>query len=90
MFRAPAIRTACVAARNAARLSSSQLVAGTQIARSSVVAPAARPALLSTVRFYSAASGLKKEEVEGRIMSVLQGFDKVRSLELDASRSCWP
>ncbi|KAK2594481.1 mitochondrial acyl carrier protein [Conoideocrella luteorostrata] len=29
------------------------------------------------VRMYSAAGGLKKEEVEGRIMSLLQGFDKV-------------
>ncbi|ATY64809.1 NADH:ubiquinone oxidoreductase 9.6kD subunit [Cordyceps militaris CM01] len=29
------------------------------------------------VRMYSAGGGLKKEEVEGRIMSLLQGFDKV-------------
>lgn len=29
------------------------------------------------VRMYSAGGGLNKEEVEGRIMSLLQGFDKV-------------
>ncbi|KAM3514107.1 hypothetical protein MY11210_002208 [Beauveria gryllotalpidicola] len=29
------------------------------------------------VRMYSAGGGLKKEDVEGRIMSLLQGFDKV-------------
>lgn len=29
------------------------------------------------VRMYGAAAGLKKDEVEGRIMSLLQGFDKV-------------
>lgn len=32
------------------------------------------------VRMYGAAAGLKKEEVEGRIMSLLQGFDKVSAL----------
>lgn len=31
-----------------------------------------------SVRMYGASAGLKKEEVEGRIMSLLQGFDKVR------------
>lgn len=30
-----------------------------------------------SVRSYSAAAGLKKEEVEGRILGILQGFDKV-------------
>lgn len=29
------------------------------------------------MRMYSAGGGLHKEEVEGRIMSLLQGFDKV-------------
>ncbi|UNI15385.1 mitochondrial acyl carrier protein [Purpureocillium takamizusanense] len=29
------------------------------------------------VRMYGAAAGLNKEQVEGRIMSLLQGFDKV-------------
>lgn len=41
------------------------------------VAPAPRLAAFKSVRMYSAASGLKKEEVEGRIMGILQGFDKV-------------
>ncbi|KAL5598305.1 hypothetical protein BROUX41_003636 [Berkeleyomyces rouxiae] len=33
------------------------------------------------IRSYSAAAGLAKEEVEGRIMSLLQGFDKVTNPE---------
>ncbi|KAL1900776.1 mitochondrial acyl carrier protein [Ceratocystis pirilliformis] len=33
------------------------------------------------IRSYSAAAGLGKEEVEGRIMSLLQGFDKVSNPE---------
>ncbi|KAI1367600.1 acyl carrier protein-like protein [Xylaria arbuscula] len=36
-----------------------------------------RIAAVPAVRMYSAASGLKKEEVEGRIMGILSGFDKV-------------
>ena len=42
--------------------------------------PAGRLSVAARVqglRMYSAGGGLKKEEVEGRIMSLLQGFDKV-------------
>ncbi|KAM4055810.1 phosphopantetheine attachment site domain-containing protein [Hirsutella rhossiliensis] len=51
-----------------------------------VAAPAvravARPAAanLVAVRMYSAGGGLDKEAVEGRIMSLLQGFDKVNDV----------
>ena len=33
------------------------------------------------IRFYSAPSGLSKEEVEGRIMDILRNFDKVECLK---------
>ena len=41
--------------------------------------PAAAPRAVSlqAARWYSAGGGLKKEEVEGRIMGILSGFDKV-------------
>ncbi|KAG8406140.1 mitochondrial acyl carrier protein [Metarhizium acridum] len=68
MFRTALLRTARVAAR--------PLVAAPLSARIALPRAAAVPKMLA-VRMYSAASGLKKEEVEGRIMSLLQGFDKV-------------
>ncbi|EFX04770.1 acyl carrier protein [Grosmannia clavigera kw1407] len=49
-------------------------LAGRRIA----VVPTARPAVAAmAVRWYSAGGGLEKEEVEGRIISLLKGFDKV-------------
>ncbi|CAK7266790.1 mitochondrial acyl carrier protein [Sporothrix epigloea] len=54
-------RSALVSAQPALRLA-------TPLKKASSVAP---------VRFYSAAAGLNKEEVESRIISLLQGFDKV-------------
>ncbi|KAF4120907.1 NADH dehydrogenase (ubiquinone) 1 alpha/beta subcomplex 1, acyl-carrier protein [Geosmithia morbida] len=41
------------------------------------VAMAPRAPAIQSVRMYSAGGALNKEEVEGRIMSLLQGFDKV-------------
>ena len=35
---------------------------------------------LSSIRCYSAPSGLSRDEVQGRIMDLLKNFDKVRSL----------
>ncbi|KAK9783854.1 putative Acyl carrier protein-like protein [Seiridium cardinale] len=71
MFRTALVRTAVSASRIAARP-----VARAPIFR--LAAPAtSRIAAFKTVRMYSAASGLKKEEIEGRIMGILQGFDKV-------------
>ncbi|KID69059.1 Acyl carrier protein [Metarhizium brunneum] len=68
MFRTALLRTA----RGAAR----PLAAAPLSARIALPRAAAVPKMLG-VRMYSAAGGLKKEEVEGRIMSLLQGFDKV-------------
>ncbi|KAH0593589.1 hypothetical protein MHUMG1_08727 [Metarhizium humberi] len=68
MFRTALLRTARVAAR--------PLAAAPLSARIALPRAAAVPKMLG-VRTYSAAGGLKKEEVEGRIMSLLQGFDKV-------------
>ena len=80
MFRTSALRSASRAAvaaalRPAARSTSMFAAAAPR----AVAAPVAvRAQSFVPVRMYSAGGGLKKEEVEGRIMSLLQGFDKVR------------
>jgi NADH dehydrogenase (ubiquinone) 1 alpha/beta subcomplex 1 len=73
MFRSAVLRSLRVAARPAAIRSFAAPVAPR-------VASVAVPKIQSFqgVRFYSAGGALNKEEVEGRIMSLLQGFDKVR------------
>ncbi|KAI1773807.1 acyl carrier protein [Hypoxylon cercidicola] len=73
MFRTALLRTAVSASRAAARPVARRAIMPVR----AVVAPAPRLAAFKSVRMYSAASGLKKEEVEGRIMGVLEGFDKV-------------
>lgn len=77
MFRSALLRTApalrSVAARPAA---SSARFISVAAYRPVVMAPS-RSSILA-VRYYSAGGSLNKEEVEGRIMSLLQGFDKVR------------
>ncbi|KAF3013020.1 hypothetical protein G7054_g420 [Neopestalotiopsis clavispora] len=66
MFRTALIRSAASASR----------VASAPVFR--MAAPASsRISAFKAVRMYSAASGLKKEEIEGRIIGILQGFDKV-------------
>lgn len=40
---------------------------------------------VSAVRYYSAAAGLEREEVESRILSLLQGLDKVDAAQLKAT-----
>ncbi|KAI1258769.1 acyl carrier protein-like protein [Xylariaceae sp. FL1019] len=75
MYRTAILRSAAMASRMAAR----------PVVRSAFVAPRAaaaftpvtRIAAIPAIRMYSAASGLKQEEVEGRIMGILNGFDKV-------------
>lgn len=74
MFRTAILRSAVRAAARPA------------VRRTTLVAPrVATPVMsriqnLMAVRMYSAAGGLNKEEVEGRIVSLLQGFDKVSAL----------
>ncbi|ORY61031.1 putative acyl carrier protein [Pseudomassariella vexata] len=72
MFRTALLRTAVAASRIAVRP-----VARVPISRAVLSTPAMRPVAAMSMRMYSAAAGLKKEEVEGRIMGILQGFDKV-------------
>ncbi|KAK8118126.1 acyl carrier protein [Apiospora kogelbergensis] len=73
MFRTALIRSAAVASRAAAR----PVARAAPVSRVLAAAPTSRVAAFKTVRMYSAAAGLKKEEVEGRIMGILSGFDKV-------------
>ncbi|OAA73706.1 NADH:ubiquinone oxidoreductase 9.6kD subunit [Cordyceps fumosorosea ARSEF 2679] len=76
MFRTAAIRSvtrAALAPPAAAVVRRTALVA----AAPRVVALRATQSCFVPVRMYSAGGGLKKEEVEGRIMTLLQGFDKV-------------
>ncbi|KAI1400981.1 acyl carrier protein [Hypoxylon fuscum] len=73
MFRTALLRTAVSASRAAARPIARRAV----VPARAIVAPAPRLAAFKTVRMYSAAAGLKKDEVESRILGILQGFDKV-------------
>ncbi|ROW00175.1 hypothetical protein VSDG_03630 [Cytospora chrysosperma] len=84
MFRTAVLRSAAsVAARRSATRSFSSVVSRPALVSKSAVAPfVSRVASWNAVRGYASGSGLSKEDVEGRIMSLLAGFDKVRSL-------CW-
>lgn len=73
MFRTAAIRSVA-RATFAPAVRRTALVAAPRVATPMVL----RAQSFVPVRMYSAGGGLKKEEVEGRIMSLLQGFDKVR------------
>ncbi|OAA81958.1 NADH:ubiquinone oxidoreductase 9.6kD subunit [Akanthomyces lecanii RCEF 1005] len=74
MFRTAVLRSVAARAAFAPAVRRTTLVAAPR-----VVAPMAlRAAQFVPVRMYSAGGGLKKEEVEGRIMSLLQGFDKIK------------
>ncbi|CAM1503598.1 Fc.00g011890.m01.CDS01 [Cosmosporella sp. VM-42] len=75
MFRTAILRSASAAR---AALRPATMIA----ARRTVVAPRVasmvpRVQSVMAVRMYSAGGALNKEEVEGRIMSLLQGFDKL-------------
>jgi hypothetical protein len=82
MLQSTLFRTAASAGRRAAAV---RPFSRSAIASSS--RPATRPTLrqprfgfaAQAVRLYSAGGALKKEDVEGRIMELLKGFDKVRT-----------
>ncbi|KAI5919430.1 acyl carrier protein [Camillea tinctor] len=77
MFRTALIRSVGAATAAASRATITRPAVARRVVSaipSARFAPAQR---LGAVRMYSAASGLKKEEVEGRIMGILSGFDKV-------------
>lgn len=78
MFRTAILRSS-LAARSAIRPATTNTARRLAVApRAAAVVFAPRAAAWSGVRCYSAAGGLNKEEVEGRIKTLLQGFDKVR------------
>lgn len=82
MFRTAAVlrSAASAAARRSATTTSrsfSSVVSRPALVSKAVV-PVSRVAGWNSVRCYSAAGGLSKEDVEGRITSLLAGFDKVR------------
>lgn len=62
--------------RSAARAATRPVMRSLAAPRYAVPVMPKLPQLLA-IRMYSDEGGLKKEEVEGRIMSLLQGFDKV-------------
>ncbi|KAK5993071.1 Acyl carrier protein [Cladobotryum mycophilum] len=77
MFRTTALRSAVRAAAVVRpAVQRSMLVAAPRAA--APLAP--RVQSLVGVRFYGASAGLQKEEVEGRIINLLQGFDKVNDV----------
>ncbi|KAI2627588.1 acyl carrier protein [Hypoxylon sp. NC1633] len=73
MFRTALFRTAVKASRAVAR----PVARRTVIPARPIFAPAPRIAAFQTVRLYSAAAGLDKEQVQARIVGILVGFDKV-------------
>ncbi|KAI1819210.1 acyl carrier protein-like protein [Xylaria intraflava] len=73
MFRTVILRSAVAASRMAAR----PIAARSAFTVVRAAAPVSRIVTAPAVRMYSAASGLKKEEIEDRIMGILKGFDKV-------------
>ncbi|KAM0427932.1 hypothetical protein ACHAPT_007392 [Fusarium lateritium] len=75
MFRTAVLRSV---ARVAARPAAVTRFAVVAAPRAAVVVPKIQS--FQGVRFYSAGGALNKEEVEGRIMSLLQGFDKVNDV----------
>ncbi|KAK1766599.1 acyl carrier protein-like protein [Phialemonium atrogriseum] len=85
MLRSAIFRSS-LAARSAIRpaaANSARRIAAVAVPRSSAAAAfAPRAAAWSGVRCFASAGGLNKEEVEGRIKALLQGFDKVN----DASK----
>lgn len=78
MFRTAVLRTAS-AARAAIRPAASLAVRRAIAPRAAAVSVMPKIQSFQSVRMYSAGGALNKEEVEGRIISLLQGFDKVSS-----------
>lgn len=83
MFRTAVLRSAASAAARRSVVATTSRSFSSVVSRpalaSKAVAPISRVASWTTVRCYAAGSGLSKEDVEGRITSLLAGFDKVRS-----------
>ncbi|KAH7122952.1 acyl carrier protein-like protein [Dactylonectria macrodidyma] len=78
MFRSAVLRSAASAARAAVRPAAAQRTAFAVAAPRASILPKIQS--LQAVRMYSAGGALSKDEVEGRIVSLLQGFDKVNDI----------
>ncbi|KAI0867922.1 acyl carrier protein-like protein [Hypoxylon argillaceum] len=76
MFRFAILRSAATVSRAVARPVATRSAFAIPRA-AAAFAPTSRIVAVPAVRMYSAGGGLKKEEVEGRIMGILSGFDKV-------------
>ncbi|KAI1164184.1 acyl carrier protein-like protein [Nemania serpens] len=76
MFRTAILRSGLAASRVVARPVATRSAFAIPRAATSAT-PASRIAAVPAVRMYSAGGALKKEEVEGRIIGILNGFDKV-------------
>ncbi|KAL7897196.1 acyl carrier protein [Trichoderma sp. SZMC 28014] len=76
MFRTAILRTSASAVRAAVARPAAIRRTALMAAPRAVAAPVRVQSLMG-VRMYSAGGSLNKEEVEGRILSLLQGFDKV-------------
>lgn len=87
MIRAALFQSVRCASRTAVRapLPTSRIVTPCLSVRSAVYTPTQVP---QARRWYSAPAGLSKQEVEGRIMDLLKGFDKVGSLGKLSPNSC--
>ncbi|TVY49207.1 Acyl carrier protein, mitochondrial [Lachnellula occidentalis] len=75
MFRTVLLRSARSAACQAVRRSSP--IARPAVASSFVKQSQFAPSAFQAARCYSAAAGLEKPEVEGRIIDLLKNFDKL-------------
>jgi NADH dehydrogenase (ubiquinone) 1 alpha/beta subcomplex 1, acyl-carrier protein len=84
MFRNALLRSAraAVVARPAISSSRTLITAAAKPIRVAAMAP--RIQSVQAVRMYSAGGALNQQEVEGRIMSLLQGFDKVSLWNLNS------
>ncbi|KAM0477806.1 hypothetical protein ACHAPX_005572 [Trichoderma viride] len=76
MFRTAILRTSASAVRAAVARPAAIRTTALMAAPRAVAAPVRVQSIVG-VRMYSAGGSLNKEEVEGRILSLLQGFDKV-------------
>lgn len=76
MFRTAILRTSASAVRAAVARPAAIRRTALMAAPRAVAAPVRVQSLMG-LRMYSAGGSLNKEEVEGRILSLLQGFDKV-------------
>ncbi|KUJ10657.1 acyl carrier protein-like protein [Mollisia scopiformis] len=75
MFRTALLRSARSATSQAVRISGT--IARPSLSSSVVTKSRFAPSAFQAARCYSAAAGLSKTEVEGRIVDLLKNFDKV-------------